>query len=87
MRLAGDGLDRCRHRAQQQTLGHRGRARDPLYKARRTLHTGASLLTAKQSTRLQALFARDGHVEVEATSGIYQRIVAANREPDKKWGN
>jgi transposase len=42
---------------QQDTLGHRGRAGDPLYKARRTLHTGASLLTEKQHARLEAVLA------------------------------
>ena len=83
VRLAGDALDRCRQRVQQETLGHRGRAGDPLYKARRTLHTGASLLTEKQKIRLDAVFAIEEHVEVEATWGIYQRIVAAYREPDK----
>ncbi|MBT1004481.1 ISL3 family transposase [Paenarthrobacter sp. DKR-5] len=86
VRLAGDGLDRCRQRVQQTTTGHRGRAGDPLYKARRTLHTGADLLTDKQNTRLSAVFAVDEHVEVQATWGIYQRIVAAYREPDKKKG-
>jgi hypothetical protein len=40
---------------------------DPLYWARRTLHTGADLLTDKQAARLTALFAIDEHVEVEAT--------------------
>lgn len=83
VRLAGDAVDRCRQRVQQQTLGHRGRSGDPLYGARRTLHTGADLLTDKQRGRLEALFAVDEHVEVEATWGIYQRIVAAYREPDK----
>lgn len=32
------------------------------------------------------MFAIEGHVEVEATWGIYQRIVAAYREPDKNKG-
>jgi len=36
--LAGAKLDLCRQRVQQQTCGHRGRAGDPLYRARRTLH-------------------------------------------------
>ncbi len=84
VRLAGDTLDQCRRRVQQDTVGHRGRAGDPLYKARRTLHTGADLLTEKQTARLEAVFAIEEHVEVEATWGIYQRIVAAYREPDKK---
>ncbi|TYC97145.1 ISL3 family transposase [Arthrobacter echini] len=86
VRLAGDGLDRCRQRVQQTTTGHRGRSGDPLYRARRTLHTGADLLTDKQQARLLAVFEGEDHVEVEATWGIYQRIVAAYREPNKKKG-
>ena len=66
--------------------GHRGRTSDPLYSARRTLHTGADLLTDRQKDRLTALFAGDDHVEVEATWGIYQRMIAAYREPDPARG-
>ena len=84
--LAGDALDRCRQRIQQITRGHRGRTGDPLYSARRTLHTGADLLTDKQTQRLATLFAGDTHVQVEATWGIYQRMVAAYREPDRTKG-
>src|SRR5215212_2348077 len=73
VRLAGDALDQCRRRVQQVTCGHRGRKGDPLNAARRTLHTGAALLTEKQQARLEALFAVSEHVEVEATWGIYQR--------------
>ena len=58
----------------------------PALCARRTLHTGAALLTKKQQARLEALFAVSEHVEVEATWGIYQRMIAAYREPDKKHG-
>jgi transposase len=86
VRLAGDALDRCRRRVQQDTRGHRGRTGDPLYAARRTLHTGAGLLTDKQKDRLITLFATDEHVEVEATWGIYQRMIAAYREPDRAKG-
>ena len=84
VRLAGDALDQCRRRVQQDLFGRRGMKNDPLYKARRTLHTGADLLTEKQKIRLDAVFGSEEHVEVEATWGIYQRIVAAYREPDKK---
>jgi transposase len=84
--LGGDALDRCRRRVQQAIHGHRGRKSDPLYSARRTLHTGADLLTDKQTDRLHALFATDAHVEVEATWGFYQRMIAAYREPDRKNG-
>ncbi len=86
VRLAGDALDRCRRRVQQDLHAHRGRTGDPLYRARRTLHTGTDLLTDKQRTRLTALFAPDEHVQVHATWGIYQRMVAAYREPDRSQG-
>ena len=84
VRLAGDALDTCRRRVQQCLHGRRGRKNDPLYKARRILHAGAQLLTDRQQTRLEALFAVSEHVEVEATWGIYQRVIAAYREPDRK---
>ena len=82
VRLAGDALDRCRRRVQQALHGHRGRAADPLYRARRTLHTGADLLTPRQQARLDALFTADDHVEVEATWCIYQQMIAAYRAHD-----
>jgi transposase len=81
--LAGDALDRCRQRVQQDTRGHRGRTGDPLYGIRRVLRTGADLLTERQRHRLSAVFADARHVEVEATWGIYQRIVAAYRHSDR----
>jgi transposase len=86
VRLAGDALDKCRRRVQQAIHGHRGMKNDPLYSARRTLHTGAGLLTDKQIDRLAALFADDAHVEVEATWGIYQRMIAAYRAEDRRRG-
>ena len=86
VRLAGDALDRCRRRVQQAMHGHRGRNNDPLYRARRTLHTGADLLTDKQAQRLRALFAVDEHVEVEATWGVYQRMITAYRDTDRRRG-
>jgi transposase len=86
VRLAGDALDRCRRRIQQIIHGHRGRKDDPLYRARRILHTGADLLTDKQKDRLLALFAADEHVQVEATWTICQQMIAAYREPDRTRG-
>ncbi len=86
VRLAGDALDQCRRRVQLAIHGHRGFKDDPLYKSRRTLQTGAGLLTDRQIDRLNQLFAEDQHVEVEATWGIYQRIIAAYREPDRTAG-
>ncbi len=86
VQLAGDALDRCRQRVQQETTGHRGRSGDPLYAARRTLHTGEALLTDRQRRRLEALFDDDLYVQVEATWGVYQHVVAAYRDPDKQAG-
>ena len=60
--------------------------RDRLYAARRTLHTGAELLTDKQAARLRTLFGAEEHVEVEATWGIYQRMIAAYRHEDRHHG-
>ena len=58
VRLAGDALDRCRRRIQQIIHGHRGRADDPLYRARRTLHTGVDLLTDRQQPAARAAVRR-----------------------------
>jgi len=86
VRLAGDALDDCRRRIQQKLHQRRGRKNDPLYKARRTLHTGISLLTDRQCQRLGALFASDQHAAVEATWEIYQAMVAAYRHKDRSAG-
>ena len=86
VRLAGEALDQCRRRVQQDIHGHRGRSGDPLYGARRTLHTGIDLLTDKQTARLSALFGRDEHVQVEATWRIYQRMITAYRDTDRAAG-
>jgi transposase len=86
VRLAGDALDQCRRRIQQQLTGHRGRANDPLYASRRTLHTGIALLTDRQWMRMERLFAGDDHVEVEATWGVYQHMITAYRHVDRAAG-
>ncbi|WP_062381546.1 ISL3 family transposase [Demequina pelophila] len=83
VKLAGDALDQCRRRLQQAIHGHRGRAGDPLYMARRILHTGLEYLTDRQWARLEALFDTDDHAEVEVTWGVYQRIITAYRHPDR----
>lgn len=56
------------------------------YQLRRTLLTGAELLTDKHHERLEALFKADQHVEVQTTWDIYQRLVSAYRQDDKKFG-
>ncbi|MDN6193210.1 MAG: ISL3-like element ISBli1 family transposase, partial [Brevibacterium sp.] len=86
VKLAGDALDDVRRRVQQETTGHRGRAKDPLYRARRTLHTGTDLLTRRQQERIVSLFADANLTEVEVTWAIYQDIVAAYRAEDRSEG-
>ena len=43
-------------------------------------------VSRQEVDRLKNLFSADEHVEVEATWGIYQRMIAAYREPDRKKG-
>ncbi|WFP16946.1 ISL3 family transposase [Citricoccus muralis] len=82
VQLAGHALDECRRRVQRVIMGRRGRSGDPLYGVRRVLHTGEVLLTEKQRDRLDAVFADERHVQVEATWGVYQRMIAAYRHPE-----
>jgi len=86
VRLAGQGLEECRRRVQLDTTGHRGRTGDPLYSARRTLSSGADLLTDRQRARIQALFADEQHVQVEVTWAVYQAMISAYRDDDRKSG-
>ncbi len=86
VRLAREALNECRRRVQQKLHGHRGRKGDPLYSARRTLHTGADLLTDLQQERFDGLFANERHVEVEVTWGTYQRMISAYRDADRGAG-
>ena len=58
IRLAGDALETCRPpRPAATSSDGAATTGDPLYKVRRTLLTGASLLTEKQTTRLETVFA------------------------------
>lgn len=84
--LAASKLDECRRRIQRAITGRRGRAGDPLYRARRTLHTGADLLTDTQARRLEALFADERHAVVQAAWGVYQRLIQAYRTEEAGLG-
>jgi len=84
--LAGDKLDLCRQRIQQQTRGHRGRAGDPLYRVRRTLRTRYPLLNTRQKTRLETVFADEAHIAVQICWSFYQRLIAAYAHPDRRRG-
>jgi transposase len=84
--LAAHKLDLCRQRVQQDTLGHRGRAGDPLYRVRRTLHTRLALLTDRQRIRLETVFALEEHAAVVVTWWVYQQLIDAYSQPDPGRG-
>lgn len=84
--LAGDKLDLCRQRIQQQTCGHRGRRGDPLYGVRRILRTRLPLLSARRKAKLETVFADEDHLAVEICWGFYQRMIAAYAHPDRRRG-
>ena len=84
--LAGDALDECRRRTGQELHHRRGRATDPLYKARKVLHTRSCLLTERQQYQILDLFSGDEHVALEVTWSAYQSIIDAYRDPSKIRG-
>ena len=86
VRLAGDALDRCRRRVQQDLHGHRGRTDDPLYRARRTLHTGADLLTDSQRPARPHCSPATTTSRSRPPGAIYQRMITAYRDPDRARG-
>ena len=65
VRLANTALDEVRRRVQNQTLGHRGHAHDPLYRARKLLVSASENITDNGRTRLRGLLdAGDPYGEV-----------------------
>jgi transposase len=57
VKLANSKLDECRRRVQTETLGHRGRKDDPLYRARRLLTKAHERLDMRGDTKLRGLLA------------------------------
>jgi transposase len=86
VRLGLDGVDEVRRRVQRDTLGHRGRARDPLYDIRRLLRRRRDRLSTKARARLQAgLIAGDPAGEVALAWTVGQDLMALYRltDPDQ----
>ena len=79
IRLANSSIDEVRRRVQNDTLGHRGRKDDPLYRARRLLISAHERLTERGDAKLRGLLtAGDPHGEVrlawhakETLRGLY----------------
>jgi len=57
VRLANQALDECRRRVQNETVGHRGRRDDPLYRCRRRLVMAKERLSVDGRERLMGLLA------------------------------
>ncbi|NIR38279.1 MAG: transposase, partial [Actinobacteria bacterium] len=55
VKLANTRLDECRRRVQNETLGHRGRKDDPLYRARRLLTKAHERLDDAGDAKLRGL--------------------------------
>ena len=66
VRLAGQKLDEVRRRVQNETLGHRGRKADPLYRARKLLVIAQERLDTKSQDKLTGLL-RAGDPKGEVT--------------------
>jgi transposase len=67
VKLANSKLDECRRRVQNETVGHRGRKDDPLYRCRRLLTKADERLDDKGRTKLLGLLdAGDPRGEVRA---------------------
>ena len=68
VKLANGRVDECRRRVQNETLGHRGRKDDPLYRSRRLLTKGHERLDEKGNEKLMGLLeAGDPKGEVRMT--------------------
>ena len=65
IRLANTALDECRRRVQNDTVGHRGRKADPLYRIRRRLTRRSERLPDHRRERLVGLLADAGDPDGE----------------------
>ena len=86
MALAGAKLDACRQRIQQQTLGRRGHAGDPLYGIRRIARTRLQLLSTRQYAHLTGVFDANEHHAVQLAWLIYPKINTAYAHPNRRRG-
>ena len=84
-KLANTKLDECRRRVQSQTMGHRGRKSDPLYRCRRLLTKADERLDENGKTKLLGLLAAgdpDGEVATAWRAKEAVRDLYTHRDPD-----
>jgi transposase len=85
VKLANTKLDECRRRVQTETLGHRGRKDDPLYRSRRLLTKADERLDDRGRTKLLGLLdAGDPRGEVRAAWHAKEvvRSIYDHHDPD-----
>ena len=85
IRVANAKLDECRRRVQNDTLGHRGRKTDPLYRCRRLLIRADERLDEGGRTKLLGLLdAGDPHGEVRTAWHAKEvvRSIYDHRDPE-----
>jgi len=85
IRLANSKLDKCRRRVQNETIGHRGRKDDPLYRIRRLLTKADERLTDQGRTKLLGLLAAGdprGEVKTAWHAKEVVRQIYAHTDPD-----
>jgi transposase len=90
VKLANTKLDECRRRVQNETLGHRGRKSDPLYRCRRLLTKAKERLDEAGHERLTGLLrAGDPHGDVatlwEAKEAVRELYTHADAEVALEW--
>jgi transposase len=79
-------LDLIRQRVQQQTLARRGHTGDPWYGIQRIACTRIQLLSARQYNRLSSVLDADAHIAVKVAYVIYQKIIAAYADSNRRRG-
>ncbi|MBK9178730.1 MAG: ISL3 family transposase [Acidimicrobiales bacterium] len=85
VKLANTKLDECRRRVQNETMGHRGRKDDPLYRSRRLLTKADERLDDRGRTKLLGLLdAGDPRGEVRAAWHAKEvvRSIYDHHDPD-----
>ena len=81
--LANRALDNVRRRVQQQTLGHRGRKKDPLYRIRRLLTSAEENLSEQATQRITAMLTLgDPNAEVAITYRVKERLRDFYHQPN-----
>ncbi len=89
-KLANTKLDECRRRVQNETLGHRGRKSDPLYRCRRLLTKAKERLDGKGREKLAGLLrAGDPHGDVatlwEAKEAVRELYAHGDADLALEW--